>query len=56
MPTSTPPPYFPQTSLSPPDPKAGLKRKLTLVGCLVLLLLLAAGFVIGIIKLAQWLF
>lgn len=56
MPTSTPPPYFPQASLSPPDPKAAMKRKLTLIGCLALLLLLAAGFVVGVIQLIRWLF
>lgn len=56
MPTSTPPPYFPQTSLSPPDPKAGLKRKLVLVGCGGLLLLITAGFVVGVIQLIRWLF
>lgn len=56
MPTSTPPPYFPQKSLSPPDPKAGLKRKLVLVGCVGLILLMAAGFVVGVIQLIKWIF
>jgi hypothetical protein len=56
MPTSTPPPYFPQTSLSPPDPKARLKRKLTLFGCALGLILLLAGFVVGVVYLIKWMF
>lgn len=56
MPTSTPPPYFPQNSLSPADPKAGLKRKLMLVGCVAVLLVLLAGFVVGTVYLIKWLF
>ncbi len=56
MPTSTPPPYFPQGSLSPPDAKAGLKRKLVLFGCAALSLLLMTGFVVGTIYLIRWLF
>ncbi|HEX7998571.1 MAG TPA: hypothetical protein VF528_09285 [Pyrinomonadaceae bacterium] len=56
MPTSTPPPYFPQGSLSPPDAKAGLKRKLVLFGCAALTLLLFTGFVVGTIYLFKWLF
>lgn len=56
MPTSTPPPYFPQTSLSPPDPKAGLKKKLGLVGCIALLLVLLAGFIVGLVYMIKWIF
>jgi hypothetical protein len=56
MPTSTPPPYFPQTSLSPPDPKAALKRKLVWVGCLAGSLLLLAGFIVGAVYLIKWMF
>lgn len=56
MPTSTPPPYFPQNSLSPPDPKGWLKKKLALVGCLLLLLILLAGFVVGSVYLLKWMF
>lgn len=56
MSTKIPPPYFPQNSLSPPDPKAGLKRKLVLVGCVGLSLLLLAGFVVGIVALIKWIF
>jgi hypothetical protein len=43
MPTSTPPPYFPQNSLIPPDPNRWKKIRLGLFGCLALALLLAAG-------------
>lgn len=43
MPTATPPPYFPQNSLIPPDPNRWKKIRLALFGCLALLLLLAAG-------------
>jgi hypothetical protein len=56
MPTSTPPPYFPQSSLSPTGSKAGLKRKLLLFGCAAFSLLLLAGFVVGTISLIRWLF
>jgi hypothetical protein len=45
MPTSTPPPYFPQNSLLPPDENRARKVKLAVVGCLILLLLLVAGIV-----------
>jgi hypothetical protein len=43
MSTSTPPPYFPQGALMPPDPNRARKFKLTVVGCGVLLLLLLIG-------------
>ncbi|HZH33032.1 MAG TPA: hypothetical protein VEY11_19860 [Pyrinomonadaceae bacterium] len=51
MPTSTPPPYFPQNSLLPPDESRARKVKLALAGCLLLLLLLVAGLVAGIVYL-----
>ncbi len=56
MPTSTPPPYFPQNPLSPADPKAKLKRRLMMLGCLLVLLILVAGFVVGTIYLIKRLF
>ena len=49
MPTSTPPPYFPQNPLLPPDEHRARKVKLTLAGCLVLLLLLAAAIIIAVV-------
>jgi hypothetical protein len=42
MPTNTPPPYFPQGSLMPPDPNRWRKIKGALFGCLALILLLVA--------------
>lgn len=39
MPTSTPPPYFPQNTLSPGDDKTRRKIKFALYGCLFLVLL-----------------
>ena len=43
MATYTPPPYFPQSSLAPPDKHRYLKFKL-MVGGLALLLLLVLGW------------
>jgi hypothetical protein len=45
MSTSTPPPYFPQGSLMPPDPNRARKFKLTLIGCGALLLCALVGLV-----------
>lgn len=53
MPTSTPPPYFPQNSLLPPDPNRWKKIKLGLFGCLGLAVLLVVGFVFGLYKYFQ---
>ncbi len=54
MATYTPPPYFPQSSLAPPDQKRYRKFKLMMVGLsLVLVAILgAAGF--GIWYLIKW--
>ena len=49
MPTSTPPPYFPQNPLLPPDKNRAKKVKFALVGCLLVLLLSVAGIVWAII-------
>lgn len=48
MATYTPPPYFPQSSLAPPDKNRYRKFKLvmTLVALLLVLLLAGAGFVV----------
>lgn len=51
MPTATPPPYFPQNSLIPPDPNRWKKIRLALFGCLSLLLLLAAGGIYAVVYL-----
>lgn len=47
MATYTPPPYFPQSSLAPPDENRYRKFKLALLGAAVLLLLLLAGVAVG---------
>jgi hypothetical protein len=55
MATSTPPPYFPQSSLSPPDEKRYRKFKVIVIGGIVSLFLLLGGLVIGIVYLLKWL-
>ena len=56
MATSTPPPYFPQSSLSPPDENRYRKFKLAIAGGIILLLAILAGLITGIIYLIKWLF
>jgi hypothetical protein len=56
MATNTPPPYFPQSSLSPPDEKRYRKFKLAVVGIAALLLFIIGGVVIGAVYLLKWLF
>jgi hypothetical protein len=53
MPTSTPPPYFPQNSLLPPDENRARKVKLAIAGCLILLALIVAGAIAGIVYLLR---
>ncbi|CDM64580.1 hypothetical protein [Pyrinomonas methylaliphatogenes] len=54
--TQTPPPYFPQNPLSPPDPNYYRKVKIAFFSCLALVVLLAIGGIIGAIYLiARWL-
>ena len=53
MPTSTPPPYFPQNSLLPPDENRARKVKLAIAGCLILVLLFVAGVVAATIYLLR---
>jgi hypothetical protein len=53
MPTATPPPYFPQNSLLPPDPNRWKRIRLVLFGCLALVLLLAAGGVYAVVYLLK---
>lgn len=48
MATYTPPPYFPQGSLAPPDKGRYKKFKLMVVGVAILLLLLLAGIAWGV--------
>lgn len=56
MATHTPPPYFPQSSLAPPDENRYKKFKLAVAGIIFLALLLLGGAVVGIIYLFKWLF
>jgi hypothetical protein len=56
MPTSTPPPYFPQSQLSPPDEGRAKKTKIALIGCLTLLIVLIGGSIVGLFYLIRWLF
>jgi hypothetical protein len=56
MATSTPPPYFPQGSLSPPDEERYRKFKLVIFGGALLLLVLFAGAIVGLMYLIKWLF
>ena len=56
MATYTPPPYFPQSSLSPPDKNRYRKFKLAVAGFAVLLLLIGGGVVRGVLYLVKHLF
>ena len=56
MATYTPPPYFPQSSLSPPDKNRYKKFKLVVFGLILLLLILIGGLVTGLVYLLGWLF
>ena len=56
MATYTPPPYFPQSSLAPPDQSRYKKFKLLMITAGILLVLLLAGGVVGLAYLAKWIF
>jgi hypothetical protein len=56
MATYTPPPYFPQSSLSPPDEKRYRKFKLTVAAVVIGLLVVVGGAVVGVAYLVKWLF
>jgi hypothetical protein len=51
LPTETPPPYFPQTSLSPGDAKTARKVRFAFYGCVGLLLLALGAAVWGVVYL-----
>jgi hypothetical protein len=55
MATYTPPPYFPQSSLSPPDEKRYRKFKLMVAAVVISVVAAVGGAVIGIIYLIKWL-
>ena len=54
MATYTPPPYFPQGSLAPPDKNRYRKFKLVITLLAVLLVLLLAGAGFGVWYLIKW--
>ena len=56
MATYTPPPYFPQSSLSPPDEKRYRKFKLIIFGIAIALLLIIGSAIAGMIYLIKSLF
>jgi len=56
MATYTPPPYFPQSSLSPPDEGRYKKFRRLLVGIGILIALLLIGATVGLVYLLKWMF
>jgi hypothetical protein len=54
MATYTPPPYFPQGSLAPPDERRYRKFKLMIVGAALLILALLAVVGVAIWYLIKW--
>ena len=55
MATYTPPPYFPQGSLAPPDKNRYRKFKLLMFALALLLVLVAGGAIVGLVYLFKWL-
>lgn len=56
MATFTPPPYFPQSALSPAENEAAMrKRRMTFYGCIGLLIAGFIGGLVGLIFLIKWL-
>ena len=56
MATYTPPPYFPQSSLAPPDKNRYRKFKLIVFAAALALLVLLGGAGFGLYYLFKWLF
>jgi len=56
MATYTPPPYFPQGSLAPPDKNRYRKFKLLMTLLAVVIIVLVAGIGYGVWHLLKWLF
>jgi hypothetical protein len=56
MATYTPPPYFPQGSLAPPDKNRYKKFKVAIFAAGFLVLLLLVGVVVGVWYVGKWLF
>jgi hypothetical protein len=55
MATYTPPPYFPQSSLSPPSDNRYRKFKVMVAGIVLLLLAILGGVITGIVYMIKWL-
>jgi hypothetical protein len=55
MATYTPPPYFPQSSLSPPDEKRYRKFKLVVTAAVISIVAVLGGAFIGVVYLVKWL-
>jgi len=53
MATHTPPPYFPQGSLSPPDPNRYRKFKLVIAAIIVAVLVVLGGISVAILYLLK---
>ena len=53
MPTDTPPPYFPQNTLSPGDEKTAKKMRLALYGCAALAVLVLLATTVGVVYLVR---
>ena len=54
MATNTPPPYFPQGSLNPPDKKRYRKFKLMITLGIMLLLAALVGAIVGVVYLIKY--
>jgi hypothetical protein len=56
MATYTPPPYFPQSSLAPPDPNRYKKFKLFIAAAVIIVVGVVTGIGFGMWYLFRWLF
>ena len=56
MATYTPPPYFPQSSLAPPDKNRYRKFKLLMVLLSVVVIAILGAAILGVWYLLKWLF
>lgn len=51
-----PPPYFPQSQLSPPDPNRYKKFKFVVAGLILAALAILIGIGVGLFYLIRWIF
>ncbi|HZH34510.1 MAG TPA: hypothetical protein VEX64_06685 [Pyrinomonadaceae bacterium] len=54
--SNKPPPYFPQSSLSPPDPNRYRKFKMTIAALAIVLVLLLVAACVGVYYLVRSMF